>query len=223
MPGIIKGDGQNAGAIEHSHIAFNFDDIGKKAEDYLQNIRIKADALLQEARRCAQSTEQEVYQQAHQKALQEFDGAVEERIQQRLAQTLPAIDSAVSELKSQLHQWQEDWEHAVMKLSTGIAEKIIQRELQHRPEIALDQVRSAVLLTSPNQAIELRLNPLDIQTIGSSMNDLLHSLGRIARTKVVADESIGRGGCVVLTEFGVIDNQIRSQLDRIESELSAKQ
>ena len=36
---------------------------------------------------------------------------------------------------------------------------------------------------------------------------------------VIADETVSRGGCRVHTEFGVIDQQIESQLMRIETEL----
>ena len=41
-----------------------------------------------------------------------------------------------------------------------------------------------------------------------------------AEAKVVADEAISVSGCRVETEFGSIDQQIETQLERIAEELS---
>ena len=222
MPGIIKAKEGNADSVSESHVAFNFDDIGKQAEDYLQNVRTQADDLIEQAKQRAKAAEDDARQEAWTEALKKLDATVEERTQQRLAETIPVLEKSIEEIRKKLDHWREQWEQKALNLATGIAEKIIQSELHNRPEIVLNQVRGALSLTSPKQQLELKLNPLDLEIIGSSMDQLLTSLGRIGNTAIVPDENIERGGCLVLTEFGVIDNQIRSQLDRIEAELSAK-
>jgi flagellar biosynthesis/type III secretory pathway protein FliH len=44
-------------------------------------------------------------------------------------------------------------------------------------------------------------------------------MAKLGPVQLVSDETITRGGCRVHTEFGVIDQQIESQLQRIEAEL----
>ena len=41
----------------------------------------------------------------------------------------------------------------------------------------------------------------------------------LAPSAIVADDAVSPGGCCVKTKFGVIDQQIESQLRRIEEEL----
>jgi flagellar biosynthesis/type III secretory pathway protein FliH len=45
------------------------------------------------------------------------------------------------------------------------------------------------------------------------------TLSRLAPSQIVADDAISIGGCRVETKFGAIDQQVESQLRRIEEEL----
>ena len=222
MPGIIKANEKNGDASNESHVAFNFDDIGKQAEDYLQNVRSQAADLIEQAKLQAEAAEQDARQKAWSEALTKLDSSVEERTQQRLGETIPVLEKAVNDIRSSLDSWREQWEQKTITLAVGIAEKIIQAELNQKPELILDQVRKALSLTSPKQQLELKLNPVDMDLIGDSVEQLLNSMGRIGNITISADENVERGGCLLITEFGLIDNQIRAQLMRIEMELSAQ-
>jgi flagellar biosynthesis/type III secretory pathway protein FliH len=85
--------------------------------------------------------------------------------------------------------------------------------------VALEIIREALQLAASSVGVSIRLNPSDFQNLGSQVERLAESLCRLGPAKIVSDSSITAGGCLVDTQFGVIDQQIESQLKRIEQEL----
>ena len=116
--------------------------------------------------------------------------------------------------------WLKNWETKVVQLAIGIAERVVRRELQHSPEITLDLVREAVELASGTAQIQVHLNPVDHKTLGQHAEQIVNQLRELGPAEVVADEKVSVGGCLVTTQFGEIDQQIESQLARIEEELT---
>jgi flagellar assembly protein FliH len=72
---------------------------------------------------------------------------------------------------------------------------------------------------SPN--VRLHLHPEDYQSLGVQVRSLIDAMSSLDDAEVVPDATVTRGGCRVETRFGTIDQQIESQLRRIEEELTA--
>ena len=104
-------------------------------------------------------------------------------------------------------------------MSTAIAERIIRRELAREPQITLDLIAEALRLAAGTAEITLHINPTDYENLGSQIDRLAETLCQLAPSEIVADPDISAGGCRVETKFGEIDQQIESQLRRIEEEL----
>jgi flagellar biosynthesis/type III secretory pathway protein FliH len=68
--------------------------------------------------------------------------------------------------------------------------------------------------------VRLHLNPQDHKNLGTQVRTLIDAMSGLGEAEVVADATIDRGGCRVETRFGSIDQQIESQLARIEEELT---
>ena len=106
-----------------------------------------------------------------------------------------------------------------MTLITSIAERVIRRQLDRQPEIALDLIADGLSLAAGSADITLHVSPTDYENMGSQIQRLAATLARLAPSQVVADPEISAGGCRVDTKFGSIDQQIESQLHRIEQDL----
>jgi flagellar assembly protein FliH len=63
------------------------------------------------------------------------------------------------------------------------------------------------------------VNPTDYENMGTQIDELSKALCGLAPSQIVADPEISPGGCRVETKFGAIDQQIESQLRRIEEDL----
>jgi flagellar assembly protein FliH len=66
----------------------------------------------------------------------------------------------------------------------------------------------------------LLLNPTDYQTLQPQVEMLVRELAGLGQVEVSSDPAISPGGCRVETQFGVIDQQLETQLRRIEEELT---
>jgi flagellar biosynthesis/type III secretory pathway protein FliH len=81
-------------------------------------------------------------------------------------------------------------------------------------------VREALDLAAGSPQVQLRMNPADHQALKSQIETIVQEFSRLSQVNVVADASIGPGGCRLETQHGVIDQRIEAQLARIEAELA---
>ena len=133
---------------------------------------------------------------------------------------MPALEKGIEQTRL---QWMAHWEQNLVRLATQIAARIVRRELKSQPDIPLDLIREALELASGQGTVTLHLHPDDHTSLGNRIENLAGQIGRLGPTNIVADDSITKGGCKVISQFGEIDQQIESQLARIERELSLEE
>ncbi|MCE5266928.1 MAG: hypothetical protein LLG00_03470 [Planctomycetaceae bacterium] len=206
-----------ADAIQHPPTAFNLEDIAAQANDCLEKVRIDAAHLVDEARKEADAIRREAAEAGCQAAVSE----VERMVAEKTSPAVAALRQAATDLQAAKQAWLCHWESAAVKLSTAIAAKIIRRELHEEPEITLSLVREALQLAAGSPEIRLQLNPQDYDALGEQVRAVMSAISALGDAQVVSDATISQGGCRVQTRFGTIDQQIESQLKRIEEELIA--
>lgn len=217
MPSVIKATDRNA-AIHP--VAFNFTDIADEANQRLDKYRIEAAAILDAARREAEK----IRKQAATEGLKAAEETVRRELAadnaKQMATLLPAFQKAIDDIRHAKHAWLTHWEKSAVRVAGAIAERLIRRELSQTPRITLTLVREALELAVGNNEVRLYLNPDDHKALGPQLETLIKGLSSLAAPKVIADPGISRGGCRVETQFGVIDQQFESQLERIQEELT---
>jgi flagellar assembly protein FliH len=144
---------------------------------------------------------------------------LDEKVGKRMATLLPALEELVKQINEAKGELQSHWERSALKVSTAIAARIIRRELKQEPQIALESIAEALRLATGSAEITLRINPADYENLGSQIERLASTLCQLSPSQIVADETITPGGCRVATRFGEIDQQIETQLRRIEEDL----
>ena len=200
-------------------VAFNFDDMAQQAKQYLDQVRKQASAILKEARVEAQEIAKQAEQQGRKAGMLAVDQMMTEKLSKQLETLTPAINQAVLEIQNSRQQWLNHWQQSAVKLACAIAARVIRRELSQTPEITLDLVAEALQMATGSAELRIHMHPDDASALGDQVHKLTDSVRDIASATVVPDPAITRGGCRVETRFGSIDQQIESQLERIEQEL----
>ncbi len=213
MGGVIK-----AGRVESGGPVFQFDDM---SQAYLGKVKHQAEQIIAQARQEADRSRASAAAEGRQQAQVEADQKVRAQVDQKLNSLLPALTQAVQAIQAARLDWQNQWEKSGVELACAIAARIIRREVSRRPEITLDLIREALELAGSHEKLSLHLHPTDHAALADHLPKLLKELSRLGPVEVVADASQTRGGCKVCTEFGVIDQQVESQLSRIAEELLA--
>jgi flagellar assembly protein FliH len=216
MGSIIKWGQRAASTARDAAPAYQFADMG---DSYLARVKAEAAQIIAQARAEAAQIKAQAAEQGKQAALQSVEASLRTRIDQQLQSLLAALKQAVQQIAQSRQVWQQHWESHGVRVATAIAERVIRRELAQHPEISLNLVREALQLAAGNGRIVVRLSPPDHAAFASQAEQITSQLNLIAPAQIVADPAISPGGCRVDTEFGVIDNQIETQLARITQEL----
>ncbi|MCL2303992.1 MAG: FliH/SctL family protein [Planctomycetaceae bacterium] len=137
----------------------------------------------------------------------------------RLETLLPALQSAVQQLETAQQSFLLLWEQSAVHVASAIAQRAIGRQLPEMIEVPLRLLREALELAVGCSQMKIRLNPTDYETLEPQIQILIDELSGAAKTEIFSDVRITRGGCLLETSLGTIDQQIESRLERIEMEL----
>lgn len=201
-------------------VAYDLSDMAGQAEDYLQDVRAEAARIIQQAKQEEVEIRSQAEEAGRQAAQAEIERILDEKVAQQMKTLTPALRAAVQQIDDSRQDWLHHWETSVVELACAIAERIVRREIQEKPEITIEWITEALRLSGGAADITLRLNPADYETLGGQANRLAEQFNPAAPAKVIADEKIIPGGCRVETQFGAIDQQIETQLQRIAQELA---
>lgn len=197
--------------------SFNLDDVAAEAAECLAQARAEAAEIVAAADNQAADIRRQAAEAGCKAAMQEFEKIV-------AAQVAPAIDAlrqTVTQLHCEKQAWISHWETRAVQLATAIAARVIRREVRHQPEITLGLVSEALDLAAGSPNVRLHLNPEDYNSLGVQVQSLMDAMSSLGDAEVIPDAAVGQGGCRVETRFGTIDQQIETQLQRIEEELAA--
>jgi flagellar assembly protein FliH len=206
--------------LEVRHAAYHFSDMETQAENYLQDVRRRVQQIVDEAHRHADAIRKQAEQEGRQAALAAVRDVLDRRVTAQMETLLPALRECIDAVHHARQTWMNHWERSAVRVATAIARKVIRRELSRQPDIAGDLVRETLELAGGNGEITLRLNPTDHENLGQQIEAWTAELARLAPTHIVADPEISLGGCRLETCFGSIDQQVETQLQRIEEELT---
>ena len=201
-------------------VAFSFADMRGQADDYLNTVRQEAGKIVQQAHRDAEQIRRQAEAAGRKAAQAAIERILDEKVGRRMDTLLPALEQLVRQINDAKGRLLNHWERSGLKVATAIAERIIRRQLDRQPEIALDLIGDALRLAAGAAEITLHINPTDHANLGSQVERLGATLCRLAPSQIVADPDVSPGGCRVETKFGQIDQQIESQIRRIEEDLS---
>ena len=216
-------------------VAFNFEDLQRRCEQELSRARQQAGEILRRAREDARQTGknaftqakrdgyQEGFKEAERKIQQRAEKIAAEEVQRRLQTALPAVQKLSETLAYERERWLAEWETEVIRLAVAIAEKVVRRELRIHPEVSTELVRETLQMVSGSARLRIRLHPEDEQYVGTAAREMAHALSGVTEVRIVPDETLAPGGCLVETEHGAVDGRLDAQLDRIFRELTGEE
>lgn len=111
-------------------------------------------------------------------------------------------------------------ERQVVELSLAIAEKVIERETRIDREIVLGVVRGALQELAGAIGVQVRVHPDEYDLVAAHWQELEH--GSAAQGgRLVADDRVQPGGCLIETRAGQVDAQLSTRLDQVAQTLRA--
>lgn len=170
-----------------------------------------AKQIVAEAQRKAEEIKTEALrfkEEVFSKAREEAKADVQARAAEELARA-----------KMQAGQIVAEAEQDVLELALKMAAKIIGRDLERDPQVVLEICASAIEAARGSKAMVLKVHPEDGKVLREKRPRLMELIGRAVDIAIRDDAEVERGGCVIQTEYGVIDGQIRTQFEMLKNVL----
>jgi type III secretion protein L len=165
-----------------------------------------------------------IVEEAQQKAQELLDEAERQRVfifQEARDEALVEVEAQrVTELaraKMQAGSILAEAEPELIELACRIAEKIIGRDLEREPELLLEICANAIENLRAAKAMLLRVHPKDAKVLREKRPELIELIGRSVDIAIRDDAEVQPGGCIVQTEFGVMDAQLETQFKALRT------
>jgi flagellar biosynthesis/type III secretory pathway protein FliH len=109
---------------------------------------------------------------------------------------------------------------AAIALATKMAEKIVGRAVALSPETMADIAGEALAACRPGAGtVRVRVHPEDLPAV-EARREVLATRAPAAALELIADETVGRSGCVIETPQGRVDARLETQLAALERALT---
>lgn len=161
----------------------------------------------------------EAYQRGHAEGREEGEMAEAARLRSATA----AAEEVIDTLREGEVRWTGAIEENVTALAVVIARQIIGRELKEDAEAFADLVRNALKEFPIDQPVRVRLNPGDLNALGSVgavEGTPMQKISGDREARWVADSSIAPGGCMVEGRERIIDGRVDTALERVYRRLT---
>ena len=149
------------------------------------------------------------------------DEAVREGHEQGRARAAAEIASLLVEARAQAERLREASTPTAIALAVKMAEQIVGRAVTLAPEVMADIAGAALAACRPRgDWVRVRVHPDDAAAVTARRDALAARAPRGAALEIVADEAVGRAGCVIETAVCRVDARLETQLAALERALT---
>lgn len=131
---------------------------------------------------------------------------------------LETIQGLITDLTGFRKNMYDQLEREMVKMVVDLAKKVVHFEFSTRDDAVQEMIRLAVQSVLDRESMVIKINPADKGYAESFRPELHHLFSEIKNITFEAHSGVERGGCVVETNFGVVDARIEKldeQMDRI--------
>jgi len=210
---------------------FNYNDIAVEAKAIIEAANTKANEIIAQSKidalAACEAGKKRGFEEgfAEGKTLGTKDGheaALEEKrvtFQENSDDLVKMFKSIIVDFGTIKETLQFEAEQNTLLLAVEIARKIVKDLAIENDEVVKNNVIKAVGLVALKTDINILLNPEDIKKIEILVNDPTSILAKVEGIQFTEDENIDCGGCKIQNQYGTVDAQIETQVDRIAKQI----
>ncbi len=210
---------------------FDLNDIAAEAERILADARAEAQCLVAHARQEADCIKLEATEEARREGYDQgrdegcaagrreaFDQAKQE-FQARQADLIRAMQQTIKQFDEHKHRLISTVHRDLVELAAAIARRVAKRMGPLDRGMAVENLKEVIDHVAARSDLVVRISPKDEEAIRLFVEGLAKDQEEYQHVRVLADEKISPGGCILTTAEGQIDATIETQLDRLTAEL----
>jgi type III secretion protein L len=119
--------------------------------------------------------------------------------------------------KSEIERIEKEVNKTLAPLALTAVKKIVGKEIEVRPEVILDIVKTALKPVSQHKKITIYVNKEDLERVEEKRQEIKEVFEHLETLSIKQRDDVQQGGCIIETEAGIINAQLESQLKALES------
>ena len=142
----------------------------------------------------------------------------EEAAKEEFSPFLVTVQHMIKELTGFRKENYDKVEREMVEMIISLAKKVIHFEFSMRENAVQDMIRLAVKSVLDKESMVIKINPKDKKYAESFSPELHRLFDEIKNVNFESDPGIERGGCIIETNFGVVDasiEKLEEQIDQI--------
>ncbi len=180
-------------------------------QDILRRATAQAERIVSEAQQNAieikQAAWQEGYREGHEEAQRELDAMTTAQAEDA-KNIFVKLDAYGRDLRQQLLD-------SVLGLSFDIAEKIVNEQLKRDDTVYVGIAKRAIQALNASSKFSLHVSRSEYERFFKEGGQWMQEdIGSVPFT-VICDPVVGKGGCIVESDEGVVDASVSGQLDKL--------
>ena len=222
---FIKGSEEETLSEQEKKILNNQREI-KKLQEKLEELRVEAGKILDEAEEQAES----IVENAKQEAEQEYENLLNSYMQQGYEEGKQQAEKEYNDLKDELarkiRETEENYDKQVLELEPAFVEvmiKYIQKltgiYASDRTEVIMHVIHQAMTKQTPCRNFIIRVSHQDYGTVLNSKPEILLWLPDGSQIEVVEDKLLNEGGCMIETDTRIFDCSLDTQMKSLIEDL----
>ena len=204
---IIKKDNDRAQTIRQ--------EANEERELIISQAKDEAALIMQNAREEAEKIKKEAIKQGIEKGYRDGYERESEEVKRLVERVQIVLNSAI-EKRNEIFV---ETEQQIIGLVLLIAKKVIKVISENQKNVVINNVVQALRKLKSRGEVAIRVNLSDIELTSEHKKDFVEMVEGVKSIKILEDNTVDRGGCIIETDFGAIDARISSQLHEIEDRI----
>jgi flagellar assembly protein FliH len=172
--------------------------------------KVESEALLR-----VKDLQESAYQQAYKIGLEE---GREHALQTYSTEIIEQVKS-VSELLQSFESIKKDLvnsnEAHLIRIIYQIAKKLAMREIQNHDDTILAVLKDCIIDTQGDEKVSVRVSPQDFSYLQKFQEIAGPDFEFLKKVKIIDSSDITTGGCIIETNYGVVDASVEKRVDKL--------
>ena len=132
-----------------------------------------------------------------------------------MREALSAIEKITTELRESASLAPAILEGNIAALAVLVARQIIAQEVKSSRDVVADLVRRALTEFPLEQAVRIRVNPMDLSLLtATNAGEATTPMAGTREATWLADPQVSRGGCLIEGRDRIVDGRVDTALER---------
>ncbi|GIO83845.1 flagellar assembly protein FliH [Paenibacillus faecis] len=190
-----------------------------QAEQMLAEARQQIEAWWTERREQDEHLVEAVKSEAFNEGFEEGRVQAEQTLKIKIDEMMSEASAVLQQAYIEKERIIQEAEPFLVELSCAIAEKIIDRQLELKPEYSVELIKKSLSRKREQGVLTLCVSPSQFAFVQAAREELSLVIDSQAELQILPDASVQDRGCVIRSSFGSVDARIDTQLSEIKKEL----